>query len=134
VAIGANWAEVWKPAWKAVWTTTPYAPPAIPRRTYRLNEQIQLGADANRMRVAITEHLRNHAREINRVKAGYFAPRLNTATAAPTTGTWAVGDFIANETPSELGTASSKYVVEGWLCVVGGTPGTWVDKRFLTGN
>ena len=105
----------------------------LPRRVYKLDEQPQLGNDQNRMRIVLTEHIRNHAREINRLKAGFFSPKLNTATAAPTTGTWAVGDFIANEAPAELGTASSKYVIEGWTCIVSGTPGTFVEKRFLTG-
>jgi parallel beta-helix repeat protein len=44
-------------------------------------------------------------------------------TAAPTVGTWAVGDEIRNSAPA---VASPK----GWLCTVAGTPGTWVS----TGN
>lgn len=27
-----------------------------------------------------------------------------------------------------------KYVIDGWLDTAGGTPGTWVQKRFFTGN
>ena len=55
-------------------------------------------------------------------------------TAAPTTGDWAQGDFVRNSTPSELGSASSKYVILGWICTVSGTPGTWLQCRVLTGN
>jgi hypothetical protein len=44
-------------------------------------------------------------------------------TAAPTTGTWAVGDFVQNSVPS-VGQP------KGWLCTVAGNPGTWVS----TGN
>lgn len=55
-------------------------------------------------------------------------------TAAPTTGTWGQGDKRHNTTPTELGTAGSKYIVDGWVCTVAGTPGTWVEKRCLTGN
>lgn len=54
--------------------------------------------------------------------------------AAPTTGTWAQGDKVKNSSPSEAGTAGSKYVVIGWVCAVSGTPGTWVEMRCLTGN
>lgn len=39
-------------------------------------------------------------------------------TAAPTTGTWLVGDEVRNTTPTAGG-------VMGWICVSGGTPGTW---------
>lgn len=38
--------------------------------------------------------------------------------AAPTTGTWAVGDTVWNIAP-----ASAGYI--GWVCTVAGTPGTW---------
>ena len=55
-------------------------------------------------------------------------------TAAPTTGTWAISQMCKNTSPAETGTASSKYVVVGWICTVSGTPGTWLDMRTLTGN
>jgi len=55
-------------------------------------------------------------------------------TAPPTTGTYNTGDIIYNTTPSELGSAGSKYVVLGWMCVAGGSPGTWVEMRAYTGN
>lgn len=54
--------------------------------------------------------------------------------AAPTTGTWALGDLVYNTSPSEQGTAGGKYVIRGWICVAAGTPGTWVQDRGLTGN
>ena len=38
--------------------------------------------------------------------------------AAPTVGTWARGDVVWNTTPSAGGSP-------GWVCVAGGTPGTW---------
>lgn len=45
------------------------------------------------------------------------------ATAAPTTGTWGVGDEVRQLTP----VAGNP---KGWLCTAAGTPGTWVS----TGN
>lgn len=60
--------------------------------------------------------------------------RYTAMTAAPTTGTWAKGDFVANSNPSELGSVGSKYFIDGWKCLAGGTPGTWVQARYLTGN
>ena len=60
--------------------------------------------------------------------------RLYDVFRATTTGTWNKGDRIYNTAPSELGTGGSKYVIEGWQCITGGTPGTWVQMRYLTGN
>jgi hypothetical protein len=39
-------------------------------------------------------------------------------TAAPTAGTWAVGDITWNTAPAAGG-------YSGWICVTAGTPGTW---------
>lgn len=74
------------------------------------------------------------AQQINQLSEGQHVARYNAATAAPTTGQWAQGDFIANAEPAELGTAGSMYVVDGWRCVAAGEPGTWVESRSLTGN
>lgn len=54
--------------------------------------------------------------------------------AAPTSGQWYVGDRCRNRNPMELGSGSSKYVIEGWICIASGAPGTWVERRTLTGN
>ena len=43
-----------------------------------------------------------------------------SGTAAPTTGTWAQGDFVWNTAPS------GATPTIGWSCTVAGTPGTWV--------
>lgn len=40
------------------------------------------------------------------------------AAAAPTTGTWKVGNRVYNNAP-----ASGQPI--GWVCTVAGTPGTW---------
>lgn len=40
------------------------------------------------------------------------------STAAPVSGTWAVGDIVWNTTPTAGGNI-------GWTCVTAGTPGTW---------
>lgn len=45
-------------------------------------------------------------------------------TAAPTAGTWVVGDQVIQAVPA---VGSSK----GWRCTVGGTPGTWVSEGNL---
>ena len=42
----------------------------------------------------------------------------NRFTAAPTTGTWAVGNKVYNKTPTSNG-------LIGWVCTAAGSPGTW---------
>jgi hypothetical protein len=49
----------------------------------------------------------------------YFGGKhITYAVAAPTTGTWAVGDITYNTAPTAGGTI-------GWVCTASGTPGTW---------
>jgi len=44
--------------------------------------------------------------------------RMDEASAMPTTGTWNIGDIVWNTNPTFGGPV-------GWVCRVGGTPGTW---------
>lgn len=77
---------------------------------------------------------RQVAQQVNALSEGSIAATYNAATAAPTTGAWLAGDFRKNSAPVEAGSASSKYVILGWVCTVSGTPGTWLQCRSLTGN
>ena len=47
---------------------------------------------------------------------------------------WAVGSYLLNPTPVEVGTGNSAYVVAGWQCTVAGRPGTWVELTTRTGT
>lgn len=78
--------------------------------------------------------MRDVAKQVNQLTEGSIQAVTNAYTAAPTTGTYQQGDRILNSAPTELGTAGSKYVILGWVCVAAGTPGTWVQMRALTGN
>jgi hypothetical protein len=82
----------------------------------------------------LIRELREHATQVNMLAEGKLSAEYGASTAAPTTGTYAKGDFVRNSDPSELGAASSKYVIFGWICTVSGTPGTFLQCRFLTGN
>lgn len=82
----------------------------------------------------LKQELVDHAILLNLLTDGRLAGTNNATTAAPTSGTHAQGDVVRNSAPTELGTAGSKYVVLGWVCVAGGTPGTWLQMRVLTGN
>lgn len=83
----------------------------------------------------LLDFFRQLVNKVNGLASGAFNHSAdNAATAAPTTGTYAQGDFIRNSNPTELGVVTAKYVVFGFVCVASGTPGTWVQARFLTGN
>lgn len=82
----------------------------------------------------LQRELREHATQVNLLSEGRIAGFYTAVTAAPTSGSWMQGDAVKNSAPSELGTAGSKYFIDGWTCTVSGTPGTWVQRRCLTGN
>lgn len=77
---------------------------------------------------------RNTAQQVNQLSEGLMVANYAASTAAPTTGAHAVGDVVLNSAPAELGVAASKYIIYQWICTVAGTPGTWLQCRFLTGN
>jgi hypothetical protein len=83
---------------------------------------------------SIAKWMQLAAKKVNDLAAGVFSAREGQLTAAPTTGTHAQGDIVWNSNPVEAGVALSKYVVIGWICTVGGTPGTFLPMRVLTGN
>lgn len=82
----------------------------------------------------LQREMREHATQINLVSEGRISGFYTALTAAPTSGDWMQGDSVRNTAPVELGAASSKYIIWGWTCIASGTPGTWVQNRFLTGN
>jgi hypothetical protein len=53
---------------------------------------------------------------------------------APANGTFNKGDEVKNINPKEQGSAGSKYIIDGWVCITEGTPGTWLQKKYFTGN
>ncbi|MES2950287.1 MAG: hypothetical protein V4858_17225 [Pseudomonadota bacterium] len=89
---------------------------------------------AKALNYSLKELFRSIARQVNALGGGRIGGTDNASTAAPTTGMYAVGDFVRNSAPTELGSASSKYVILGWVCTVSGTPGTFLQCRVLTGN
>jgi hypothetical protein len=74
---------------------------------------------------------------LNRVSSGSISGCSTASTSPPAAGSvtiYSQGDFTRNSAPTVLGAAGSQYVVMGWLCVAGGSPGTWVPCRALTGT
>jgi len=89
-------------------------------------------ADQNALKQRIYEITRATADQVNAMAEGRMRATNNAATAVPTTGTYAVGDFVANSAPAELGAVGAKYILIGWTCVT--APLTFVQTRCLTGN
>ena len=100
----------------------------------RLTTMIGLPPEGQPLLSRLEELLLETAHQVNGISEGTNSAYHNGQATAPTTGTYAQGDFIRNLAPSEAGTAGSKYVVTGWICTVSGTPGTFLQVRALTGN
>jgi len=101
------------------------------------NPQLPLNPDspyAGNLNFTLSRLFRNIAQKVNAIGDGRLNGSDLVAAAVPTTGTYAQGDFIRNSAPVEAGTAGSKFVVIGWIATVGGTPGTLLPCRVLTGN
>lgn len=100
----------------------------------RLFPEIRLSQTLEGFRRDLMREWRVMAEQVNRVSEGQLSGTTNATTAAPTQGDYAQGDFVRNSAPAELGAAAAKYVITGWICTVGGNPGTWRECRTLTGN
>lgn len=100
----------------------------------RLDTAPRFPADSRLMERKLTDLFVATNKQVNQLSEGVASAVNNSATAAPTAGTFAVGDFIKNSAPAELGTAGNKYVVIGFICTVAGSPGTFLQCRVLTGN
>jgi hypothetical protein len=100
----------------------------------KLPEQPILPRDLPGLVLHLSRLLRESALQVNLLSEGYVQAATNAATAAPTAGSFNVGDFVRNSAPAELGVAGSKYLVLGWVNVVAGSPGTFLPCRALTGN
>jgi hypothetical protein len=83
---------------------------------------------------SLQRELIEHARQINNLSEGRGAARYNAAASAPTTGLYSQNDTVQNSNMIELGSPGSKYVIKEFICIAGGTPGTWVQARVLTGG
>lgn len=82
----------------------------------------------------LQRELKDHAQQVNALSEGRIGGTYNAQTSAPTTGSYAQGDFVKNSAPTELGSPGSAYVILGWINVTGGEPGTFLPVRALTGN
>lgn len=82
---------------------------------------------------SVKDTLDSIIQQLNLLTEGVIVSVTNRTDAVPTSGTYQPGDFVKNSDRSELGTAGSKYVLDGWECATS-DPLTWYERRFLTGN
>lgn len=68
-------------------------------------------------RVRLEKVLTDIQFQLNGISEGGITASYNALTAAPTTGTYTIGDFIRN--------SDATNGIFGWLCTADGTPGTW---------
>lgn len=64
----------------------------------KLNTTPRVNVDAETAR-----WYREIAQQVNAISEGKLGGFYTAATAAPTTGTWAQGDFVLNSAPAEAG-------------------------------
>jgi hypothetical protein len=92
----------------------------------------------SRLYQALNKVLREIAIKTNQIAAGNTAGFDAQSTAVPSTGTWAIGDYVKKSNPVEAGSAPNKYVIKGWIRVTNGSGNTlntdWLEDRALTGN
>lgn len=106
----------------------------LPTKDLRLTANPGLSNPQERLILNLNDILSRTNQQINQLTEGQISAIHNARTSAPTTGLHQQGDFFRNAQPSVAGTAGSQYVITGWMCVVGGEPGTFVECRSLTGT
>lgn len=78
--------------------------------------------------------LRQIVQQVNLTTEGRIFAMHSATDAAPTAGSYTVGDFVPNsERGVELGSVSSKYTLQGWVCS-NESPLTFLEVRCPTGN
>lgn len=55
---------------------------------------------------------------------------MRAAVAVPSTGAWLTGSIVWNTQPVQVG----GYIQTGWICIAGGSPGTWLPINAAIGN
>ncbi len=104
----------------------------------KLDPSPRLPADSPSLLRKLTDLFRDTAQQVNDLSDGRINASTSALSSVPTSGTWKKGDFVRNTSPTEAGSAGSKYVVIGWIRITSGSGNVlntdWVACRCLTGN
>lgn len=99
----------------------------------KLNVTPRVNVDSDTTRL-----YRDIAQQVNKLSEGAMSASYTASVAMPTSGTYAIGDYVKKKVPVEAGSASSKYVIKGWIRLTDGSAHVlntdWVTDRALTGN
>lgn len=76
--------------------------------------------------------------QLNNLTEGRMAALHNSASVAPTTGSYGLGDFVPNVSPSVVSTVipgvDASGVLAGWVNTSAGSPGTMTPAYWFTGS
>lgn len=100
----------------------------------RLQEDPYLPADLPGLVRQLSMLHRQIATQVNLLSEGRLAAVTNAQATVPTSGVHAAGDIVRHAAPVTAGSPGDVYVSYGWVCVVAGEPGTWVELRIPTGT
>jgi hypothetical protein len=100
----------------------------------RLDPYPRWPADDKQTTRKLTDLFRALALQVNSLSEGRLSATYSALAAVPTAGKYAAGDFVRNSVPVVTGTAPNTYVVWGWVCTVGGEPGTFEAINIPTGT
>jgi hypothetical protein len=98
----------------------------------RVDPAPRFPADSGQLIRKLTDLFRDYGRQVNDFTEGRIAAVTNAATEAPTMGTYRKGDTLRNSEPEVVGVPPWQYVIVGWVCTEGGTPGTWQEMAVAT--
>ena len=87
-------------------------------------------------RTDVADIVRAIARQVDGLTEGGISYKDNAVSVAPTSSAvaHAAGDMKWKLNPTVQGTVGAQTVTVGFMCVAPGSPGTWVEMRFLTGT
>lgn len=98
---------------------------------------LRVGSDLDGLRYSLSQEWPRMAGAVNALAEGRISG-VNGYSSVPTSGSWAIGDFVRNSAPVEAGISPNKYVVLGWIRITDGSNNVlntdWLECRALTGN
>ena len=104
----------------------------------RLDPLANIPSEPDAMARKVSDLIRRSNQAVNSLVEGRAAALYAAQASYPTSGTWAVGDYVHNSAPTELGGGGSKYIVYGWKRLTSGSGNVlntdWFQDRRLTGN
>jgi len=104
----------------------------------KLEQNPNIPGDADGMRRRVSDLLKRTNEKVNALVEGRASALYAAQSSVPTTGTWAVGDYVHNSAPVQAGATPNKYIIHGWKRLTSGSGNVlntdWFEDRRFTGN